>query len=130
MRQGLRPALTVVLVGIWVNASEFLRNEILFKDLWVGHYKSLGLVFPSEPWNGLVWIVWGFLFAAATFSLSRSASLLKTTLLGWLLGFVLMWLVTWNLNVLPPRILVYAVPLSLLEVLVAAYISQRLTPPT
>jgi hypothetical protein len=128
MRQTFRPALTILLSGIWVNASEFLRNEILLKDYWLDHYQSLGMVFPSAPWNGLAWAVWGFLFAAAIYSLSRNASLLKTTILAWLFGFVLMWLATWNLNVLPPAMLVYAVPLSLLETYVATYISQRLSP--
>ena len=40
----------------------------------------------------------------------------------------MMWLVIWNLNVLPVSILVYAIPLSLLECLGAAYICVRLEP--
>jgi hypothetical protein len=128
MKQGFRPALTILLSGIWVNASEFFRNEVLLKNYWLAHFKSLGMTFPSEPRNGLVWVVWGFVFAAAIYSLSRSSSLLMTTSLSWLFGFVLMWLATWNLNVLPLGILVYALPLSLLETFVASYISQRLSP--
>jgi hypothetical protein len=128
MKQAIRPALTILLSGIWVNASEFFRNEILLKNYWIGHFKSLGMTFPSEPRNGIVWVVWGFVFAAAIYSLSRSASLLRTTILGWLFGFVMMWLATWNLNVLPLAILLYAVPLSLLETFVASYISQRFSP--
>jgi hypothetical protein len=128
MKPGSRAALTILLSGIWVNASEFFRNEVLLKNYWLGHFKSLGMTFPSEPRNGLVWVVWGFVFAAAIYSLSRSASLLRTTILGWLFGFVLMWLATWNLNVLPTGILLYAVPLSILETFVAAYLSQRLSP--
>jgi hypothetical protein len=37
-----------------------------------------------------------------------------------------MWLVTWNLGVLPLSILPIAVPLSLLETFVAALICRRL----
>ena len=128
MNQRLRPVLTILLSGLWVNASEFFRNNILLKHYWVEHFKSLGMVFPSEPRNGLIWVVWGFLYAAAIYSLSRYTSLVKATMLAWLFGFVLMWLATWNLNVLPLAILVFAVPLSLVETLGAVYLSQRLSP--
>ena len=86
------------------------------------------MIFPSAPVNGLMWLVWGFLFAIAIYLLSRKFSLLQTTLLGWLMAFVLMWLVTWNLNVLPVYILVYAVPLSLLEAFVGSYICKKVSP--
>jgi hypothetical protein len=38
-----------------------------------------------------------------------------------------MWVVIGNLNVLPTGILLYAIPLSLLEAFVAAWIIKRLT---
>jgi uncharacterized protein YybS (DUF2232 family) len=44
------------------------------------------------------------------------------------MAFVLMWVVAWNLNVLPAGILLYAVPLSLLEALVGAYICRKMSP--
>ncbi len=55
-----RSIIAVVLTGIWVNASEFLRNEVLLKTYWVNHYQSLGMTFPSEPRNGMIWVAWGF----------------------------------------------------------------------
>ena len=118
--------ITVILIGIWVNVSEFIRNEVLLKNYWVNHYQSLGMTFPSEPQNGAIWIAWGFLFAVAIYQLSRKFSLLQTTLLSWFVGFILMWVVLWNLNVLPTAILVYAIPLSLLETFIGAYISKKL----
>jgi hypothetical protein len=68
------------------------------------------------------------LFAVAIFVISRKFDLLQTTLLGWFVGFVLMWLVTWNLSVLPLTILIYAIPLSVLEAFLAAYICQWIAP--
>lgn len=124
-----RSIMAVMLTGLWVNASEFLRNEVLLKTYWVNHYQALGLTFPSEPRNGALWATWGFLFAGAIYLLSRKFSLLQTTLLSWFVGFVLMWVVTWNLNVLPTAILMYAVPLSLLETCIGTYIACRLSPP-
>lgn len=120
-----RSALAVLAAGIWINASEFFRNEWWLKSLWVEHYRSLGLVFPSEPRNGAMWMLWGFLYAGAVLGLSRRFRLVQTAMLAWLMGFVLMWVVTWNLGVLPLSILPYAVPLSWLEAFVAALICQR-----
>ncbi len=128
MNSSTRNVLAVMLAGLWINASEFFRNEVLLKTVWVDHYQSLGLVFPSKPLNGVVWVAWGFLFAIALFLISRKFTLVQTALLAWFTGFVLMWVVTWNLTVLPSAILVYAIPLSLLEAVVAAALCFAVAP--
>jgi len=120
--------LAILLTGLWVNASEFFRNEVLVKSYWLEHYQSLGMSFPSEPLNGMVWMVWGFLFALAIFIVSSKFDLVQTTLICWLMVFVLMWIAAWNLSVFPLGLLVYAIPLSLLEVFVGAYICKKLVP--
>ena len=119
-----RNIIAVILTGIWVNASEFLRNEVLLKTYWINYYQSLGMTFPSTPQNGVIWVIWGFLFATAIYILSQRFSLLHAALLSWFVGFVLMWMVMWNLNVLPTTILVYAIPLSLLETFIGTYIAR------
>lgn len=129
MNSNSKNILAVVVAGFWINASEFFRNEVLVRSYWLEHYRSLGMTFPSEPVNGMVWMVWGFLFALAIFVLSRKFSLVQTGLVSWLLGFVLMWLVTWNMGVLPPALLICAVPLSLLESFVAVYLCRALSHP-
>jgi hypothetical protein len=112
---------------IWISVSEFLRNELFFKSYWTEHYKNLGLVFPSEPLNGAVWGLWSMLFAIAIFVISKKFSLLQTTLLSWFVAFVLMWVVIWNMNVLPPGLLYIAAPLSLFETFLASLIIKRLS---
>jgi predicted neutral ceramidase superfamily lipid hydrolase len=123
-----RSIVAVVLTGIGVNASEFFRNEFLLKTYWVDHYQSLGMTFPSEPRNGMIWLAWGFLLAIAIYLISRRFNLIQTALISWLMAFVLMWLVTFNLNVLPSAILIYAVPLSLLEAFIGSYICIKISP--
>lgn len=122
-----KTVLSILLAAIWISISEFVRNELLLKSFWVEHYKTLGLVFPSEPINGAVWGLWSLLFAVAIFIISKRFSLVQTFLLSWFIGFVLMWVVIGNLGVLPTKILLYAIPLSLLEAFVAAWIIKRLT---
>jgi hypothetical protein len=128
MNLQFRNIIAVILTGIWVNASEFFRNEVLLKTYWINHYRSLGMTFPSEPLNGMIWVAWGFLFAIAIYIISRKFDLIKTTLISWFMAFVLMWIVTWNLNVLPSAILIYAVPLSLLEAFIGSYICIKMSP--
>ena len=129
MPSGKKSLYAILLAGLWINASEFFRNEVLVKSLWTAPFKSLGLTFPSAPLNGALWMLWGFVFAMVVLAISRRASLLQTTFALWLITFPLMWLVLWNLSVLPVGILPYAVPLSLLEVLVATLICRKVAPP-
>lgn len=128
MKPQTRSIITVVIAGIWINASEFFRNQVLLNAEWVEHFETLGMTFPSALINAVVWVVWGFIFAVTIYVISRKFRLIDTFLLSWVLAFLMMWLVTWNLNVLPVSILAFAVPLSLLESFVASYICVRLDP--
>ena len=118
--------LPVLIATVWISISEFVRNEIILKSYWTGHYEKLGLVFPSEPINGAVWGLWSLCFAIAIFMIAKKFSLLQTAFLSWFVGFVLMWIVIWNMNVLPKGLLLFAVPLSLLEAFLASFIIKKL----
>jgi hypothetical protein len=114
--------LPILLATIWISLSEFIRNEFLVKSFWIRHYQELGLIFPSKPVNGALWGVWSLLFAIAVFILAKKFTLLQTTFLSWFMAFVMMWAAIGNLGVLPYGLLVYAIPLSILEALVATFI--------
>ena len=118
--------LPILLATIWIRLSEFIRNEFLLKQFWTNHYLALGLKFPSTPVNGAIWGIWSLLFAVAVYIFSKKFTLLQTTLLSWFVGFVMMWIVIGNLNVLPCGLLPYAIPLSLLESFIAAWIIKKL----
>ena len=117
----------ILLATIWISISEFVRNEFLFKSYWTEHYDNLGLAFPSEPVNGAVWGIWSLFFAIAIFIISKKFNLIQTTFLSWFVGFVLMWLAVGNLGVLPNTLLYFAIPLSLLETFIAAWIIRKLS---
>ena len=119
--------LSVVVAGIWIVVSEFVRNEFLFKSYWIDHYNSIGLEFQALPLNGILWLVWSFILAYLIFRLLQKFSFSETVFLSWLAAFVMMWITIYNLQVLPVRLLIVAVPLSLLEVLVAGIIIQKLS---
>jgi hypothetical protein len=122
-----RTILPILLATIWISASEFVRNEVLIKSFWTQHYKSLGLVFPSQPINGAIWGLWSLLFAIAIFIISQKFPLFHTYLLSWFVGFVLMWIVIGNLGVLPKGLLYVALPLSMIETFIAALIIHKMS---
>lgn len=121
-----KPIVAVLVSTIWISLSEFFRNEFLFKSLWVDHYQKLGLVFPDKPWNGMVWGLWALCFSTCILMVVKKLAFFPSIVLTWLFGFVLMWLVIWNLGVLPMSLLFYAVPLSLLEVALSVFLIRKI----
>jgi hypothetical protein len=119
--------LPIMIATIWISMSEFVRNEYLVKSYWTKHYQDLGLTFPSEPINGAMWGIWSLLFAIVIFILAKKFTLLQTTFLAWFIGFVMMWVVIGNLGVLPYGLLLYAIPLSVLESFIATWIIKKLS---
>jgi hypothetical protein len=119
--------LPILLATAWIGISEFARNEFLLKSYWTDHYEAIGLIFPSEPVNGAIWGIWSLLLAMVIFILAKKFTLVETTFISWIVGFVLMWIVIGNLGVLPYDILYFAIPLSFLEAFIAAWIVVRLS---
>lgn len=117
----------IVLATIWISISEFVRNTFLLHNYWTEHYQSLGLTFPEQPINGAVWGVWSLCFAIGIYVISKQFSLIQTTAIAWFMGFVLMWIATGNMSVLPFGILVFAIPLSILEAFLATLIIKKLS---
>lgn len=119
--------IALFLSGIWISLSEFIRNEVLFKSYWINKYQSLGLEFPSLPVNNVLWGLWSFLLAGIIVFLSKRLRFFELVVCLWIVVFVMMWIVIGNLNVLPLKILIFAVPLSLLEILIATFICKKIT---
>lgn len=121
----LKSIIAILLAGAWISLSEFLRNSILVHDQWLEHYQGLGIEFPGSAINNAVWGVWSMMLAVSLFFVSRKFGLWQTTLLAWFMTFVMMWVAIGNLSALPYMTLIYAIPLSFLEVFVAAIIVKR-----
>lgn len=117
--------LPILLIGIWINIFETIRWELLIKSYWVGQYENLGLIFPDGLKNNITWMIWGFLFAAIIFVLSKKFTAIQTALIAWFTVFVMMWIVMWNMSLLPIGLLWTNAPLSLIEAYIAALICKR-----
>jgi len=121
----MKKVIALLSATLWIGISEFIRNQFLLKQFWIDHYKSLGLVFPLEPVNGAIWGIWSVMFAVLILILAQKFSLIQTALISWFAAFIMMWVTIGNLMVLPFGILWYAVPLSLLEAFLAAWIIKK-----
>ena len=121
-----KPLLAILAAGSWITASEFVRNEVFLKHVWVDHFSRLGLTFATLPPNAILWTVWSFLLAVGISRMLTQCTFIETVGAVWMLGFVLMWICLYNLKVLPLGLLPYAVPFSLLEVTVATWIVLKI----
>lgn len=117
--------LAIASATIWIIAWEMLRNELLFKSIWVDHFSTLGLTFETLPINGILWSVWSFILAYVIYELVQVFEFKKAVFISWLLAFPAMWLVVYNLQTLPLKILWIAVPLSIIEVYVASLLAKK-----
>lgn len=117
--------LPILITGIWVNISETIRWIFLVESYWLDKYQNLNLTFPNDTVNMIAWMIWGFFHATVIFILSQRYNLLQTTILSWFVAFAMMWIIVWNIGVLPIGMLWFNIPLSLLEALIGAYICIR-----
>lgn len=120
--------LPLLLSTVWISLSEFIRNQFLLGYTWNDHYQQLGLQFPNEPANGAIWGLWSLVLAGLILVISRRFNVFETLVITWVAAFVLMWLVIGNLGVLPTTTLFYALPLSMVEIYGAAWITAKLAP--
>lgn len=117
--------LPILFSTLWISISEVFRNSFLLHEYWINHYKRVGQIFPEQPINGAIWGIWALIFSIVIFILSKKFTFRETVILSWIIGFVLMWLVIGNLGVLPFGILSFAVPLSLVEVMVSVWVFKK-----
>ncbi|MBN8292871.1 hypothetical protein JI664_12930 [Rhodobacter sp. NTK016B] len=118
------PAVPIIVAALWIVISEFVRNEFLLKSYWERHYSDMGLAFPDAALNGATWALWSLCLSVLLWMLLKRFALIEGIGVAWFAGFLMMWVVTGNLGVLPFALLLYAVPLSLLEVAGAALIQH------
>lgn len=115
----------IFLMTIWVSMFEFVRNQLLFVSYWTNHYQSMGLVFPAKSANGMVWGIWAMVFASLVLVIGKKFTYWWTVFISWIAGFVMMWLVIGNLGVLPYKLLIFAIPMSIAEVMGATWIAKK-----
>ena len=116
--------LAVLLSGLWLNFFEFIRNEFLLLPIWIEGFKNIGLEFPLNFVNKAIWGVWGFVLVSILAWVVKKFSVLETTIIIWVMGFVLIWIALGNMGILPLKLLYGGIPLSFIEVYMATLICK------
>lgn len=128
MARTMKPVWQVLVLAVWINLSETVRWILYSKPNFDTLYRSLGLELPNGPVNGILWLIWGLIIAILVFVLSQKFTLWQTTILTWVVVFVMVWIAFFNSAILPLGILPVVVPLSLAEIFIAALIAKKLQP--
>jgi hypothetical protein len=128
MTRMAKSAWHILLLAFWINVSETVRWVLFSKPKFDAVFLDHGQVMPDQPINNILWMVWGVIIACVVYFLSAKFTAVQTTLITWCAVCVTVWIVMWNLAVLPPGLLIVAVPLSLFEIYIAALIAQKLLP--
>ncbi|MEM7251264.1 MAG: hypothetical protein AAF493_07575 [Pseudomonadota bacterium] len=134
--------ITCLLCGLWINASEIFRYFVFVMPML---RESLSVVRDVAPMNWTVFAIWGLwdtiLVLVVTgfvwIFLDRFGRSLRNAViagtLAWVAIFVILWLGMYNMNLASPKLLGVALPLSWLELVVAALIvgwgMRRFSPP-
>jgi hypothetical protein len=125
----------VLLVSIWVNASEVFRYFIIVMPETREFLATVPNVAPMDWGVFLIWGVWDtlltalivFMYWLVSCAFGHSArSVLIAGLSSWGFFFVLFWIGMFNMGLTTLNLAFIALPLALLETVVASYISYRL----
>lgn len=125
----------VLLVSIWVNASEVFRYFLIVMPQTRAF---LAMVPDVAPMNWAVFAVWGawdMLLTTAVVFISWLAfqafgnnirSVIIAGTLTWATLFLLFWVALWNMSLAQPKLALTALPLAWLEMIIAAYLTSKL----
>jgi len=116
---------------IWMNASEVFRYFVFVMPMMRKTLPSVENVVPMDAGVFAVWGVWDTILVTMVtlfiwLFLERFGYSLRNATVGgmlcWMSIFVIFWLGLYNMNLAAPIVLTAALPLALLELLIAAYI--------
>ena len=119
--------LPILLTGIWINISITIGWMLILKSYWVEKYQSLNIVYPLGLMNNIVWMIWGFMLATVIFILSKKFTLVQTTFISWFVAFIMLWVIIWNIGVLPTKMLYFNILNTLFITYIGAVICNKLT---
>lgn len=128
-------AIVVLLVSIWVNASEVFRYFLIVMP---ETRQFLSMVPDIAPMNWSVFLIWGVWDTVLTASIvfmfwlvaqvfgNNGRSVVVAGLASWTFFFVLFWVGLYNMSLTSLSLAAVALPLALLETIVASFIASRL----
>jgi hypothetical protein len=127
--------IVAVLVSLWVNVSEVFRYFIIVLPEMRAFLSMIPNLAPLNFQVVLIWGAWDTLltaFIVFMFWLVAQAfgnnlrSVFVAGIASWAAFFVLFWVGMCNMSLAQPKLALIALPLALLETVIASYIASRL----
>ena len=124
-----------LLVSLWIHASETFRYFLFIMPEMQQFLAPLENVAPMNLSIFAIWGVWDTLLSGLVVFLywiyaqhfgESLRSAIYSGLISWLFFFVLFWIGLWNMNLASIKALMIALPLSLLEMVVASVLARYL----
>ncbi|MBT9313455.1 hypothetical protein [Leptothoe kymatousa] len=122
---------TLVANTIWINISEVFRYFAFVMPMMRNTFPRIENVAPMNAGVFAIWGLWDTILVIATtgfiwlflerFGYGKRNAILAAVLF-WMAVFVILWLGLFNMNLATPEILAVALPLALVEIMVAAII--------
>ena len=125
------PWLGILLTALWINASEVFRYFVVVIPRTRAFLPMVPDVAPMNLTVFGIWFAWDTVLTVNVVVLTWLAisamgknkkSILIGGLLSWSQFFLLFWIAMVNMNLSPPHLLLLTLPLSLLEMVIAAWI--------
>ena len=123
--------LTTLINALWINASEIFRYFVFVMPMMREAFPQIDNVAPMNWFVFAIWGVWdsilvlcvtGFVWMfLERFGRGSKSALLAGTLV-WAAIFVILWMGILNMNITTPNVLAIALPLSWVEMVIAAMI--------
>lgn len=116
---------------IWINISEIFRYIVLIMPMMRDAFPQVHNIAPMDLTIFAVWGLWDLILIAFTtlfhwLFLERFGASIKNTFLSgivlWAGTFLILWFGMYNMNLANLEILLVALPLSLIELIAAAFI--------
>lgn len=130
-----RFAIVVLLVSIWVNASEVFRYFVIVMPATRDFLSGVPGVAPMNLPVFAIWGAWDMLLTACTVFMfwlvsqvfgNNYRSVVVAGTLSWVFFFVLFWVAMCNMALAQPTLALKALPLAWFELVVASYIASVL----
>jgi hypothetical protein len=129
----LRPSFWRAILAnlIWINASEVFRYFVFVMPMMRKAFPEVSAIAPMNFPVFLIWGVWDTILVLAATAicwliLERFGNSVKNAVLAgiavWFTVFVILWLGLFNMNLATPAVLAIALPLSLIEMVVASLV--------
>ena len=127
-------AIITLIVSIWINISEVFRYFVLVMPRVKSFFGNQSGIAEMDLGIFSIWGLWDMLLTAVLvfffwlYSKSfgnTNTSVLISGLLVWLSIFVIFWVATANMGLSDWKILLITLPLSLLEMIVGAWIASK-----